>query len=411
MKLRVKIQVCFLLLFCSHSFGQIADYNYKRELKRISGQWHRISLPNEIFGKISNNLNDLRIIGVTASNDTVEAPYLLRSTSEKLSEKQIPFKLLNVSINENRYYFTFEIPTSDPINQIDLHFKQQNFDWKVKLEGSQNQNEWFTLIDNYRIISIKNQLTDFHFTKLTFPDSKYRFFRISFTSKEKPELTATSITQNENESGTYRNYPVRKINITENTKARQTEIDLELQLPVPVNQLKIDIKDNYDYYRPITITYLTDSFKTQQGWKYNYKTLTSGIVNSGGENEFTFNGTITQKLKIYIHNQDNTPLKIGKIQTNGHVYELFARFTEPATYFLVYGNKNAKKPNYDISRFTEKIPKTLTEIELGNEQTIKSGKQQSSVPLFQNKIWLWVIMTVIIILLGWFSLNMIRKNH
>lgn len=411
MKLRVKIHICFLLLFCSHSFGQISNYNYKREVKGISEQWHRIPLPNEIFGKVSANLRDFRIFGITTDNDTIETPYLLRSTIGKLSEKQISYKLLNVSNNENGYYFTFEIPITEPVNQIDLNFTQQNFDWQIKLEGSHNQNEWFTIIDDYRIISIKNHLTDFHFSKLTFPDSKYRFFRVSVNSNEKPELIAASIIQNEAERGINRNYPIKKINIKENTKTKQTEIDLELQLPVPVNQLKIDIQNQYDYYRPITITYLADSFKTEHGWKYNYNTLTSEIVSSIRENEFTFNSTITQKLRIHIHNQDNSPLTIGSIQISGHIYELVVRFTEQASYFLVYGNKKATIPNYDIDRFTEKIPKTLTELELGKEQQIKKEERKVSTPLFQNKLWLWGVMALIIILLGWFSLSMIRKNH
>lgn len=410
MKLKVKILACFLLLAHSYSYGQIGTYNYKRALKGISEQWHSMTLPNEIFGKISQNLNDIRIFGITAGNDTVEAPYLLRLATGKISDEQVAFTTLNVSQNDKGYYCTFEIPLTEPINQIKMDFEQQNFDWRIKLEGSQNQDEWFTILDDYRIISIKNNLTDFKFTKLTFPNSKYRFFRLFIGNKEKPKLTVASITRNEITEGTYRNYPVRKFGIKENAQIKQTEIDIELQLPVPVSRLKINVRDTFDYYRPVTIKYLTDSFKTEQGWKYNYNTLTSGILNSIEENEFEFSSTTTQRLKIYIHNHDNSPLTIDTIQVKGYIHELVARFTEQATYFLTYGNKNAARPNYDIDHFPEKIPITLTAIELGNEQTIEKENQQTKVPLFQNKAWLWVIMTVIILLLGWFSVKMIRKN-
>src|SRR5690606_40823506 len=62
--------------------------------------------------------------------------------------------------NESGYFFTFEMPAREPINQLYLQFKEKNFDWKIRLEGSHDQQEWFTIADDYRIVSISNQLTD-----------------------------------------------------------------------------------------------------------------------------------------------------------------------------------------------------------------------------------------------------------
>src|SRR5690606_24349001 len=123
-----------------------ADYGFKRELTGISEPWHRIVLPDDIFGKVAPSLHDIRIFGITENNDTIEAPYLLRLATGQTSETQIAFKTLNVSRDDSGYYFTFEIPTTAPVNQIKLDFKQQDFDWKVRLEGSQDQNNWFTIV-------------------------------------------------------------------------------------------------------------------------------------------------------------------------------------------------------------------------------------------------------------------------
>jgi hypothetical protein len=398
------------LITYSFSYGQIKEYNYKRELKGCSEQWHRIILPDEVFGKISQDLTDVRIFGITAGNDTIEAPYLLQLATEKISNKEVEFKILNTSRNDKGHYFTFEIPTTEPINQIKLNFKQKNFDWRIKLEGSQNQIDWFTVAENYRILSIQNETTDFQFTKLIFPSSQYRFFRIHIDSKEKPELTVAIIAQHEITDGTFRKYSIRKFDIRESRETKQTEIDIELQMPVSVSHLKIDVKDSFDYYRPVTIKYLTDSIKTEQGWKYNYSTLTSGILNSIEKNEFKFSSTTVHKLRILIHNQDNQPLTVDTIQVKGYVHGLVARFTEQATYFLTYGNKTATSPHYDLNRFTDKLPETLTTLELGNEMIIERKEVPVTDPLFKNKTWLWIIMTVIILLLGWFSVKMIRKN-
>jgi len=388
----------------------MAEYNYRRELKGIKDQWHRIILPNGLFGKTSQNLTDFRIFGLTESNDTIEAPYLLRQTSEKISIKDVAFKTLNASHNDKGYYFTFEIPTVESINQIKIDFKQDNFDWLIRLEGSQNQNEWFTVIENYRILSIKNTHTDFQFTKLTFPSSKYRFIRVFIDSQEKPELSVASITQNDTIDGTFRKYGVKKINAKENKQTKQTEIDVELELPVRVSVINIGVSDTFDYYRPVTIKHLTDSFKTEQGWKYNYSFLTSGTLNSLEKNEFQFNSTTVHKLKIFIENRDNQPLTIDTIQARGYIYQLVTRFTSKATYYLTYGNKILERPHYDIERFTGNIPKKISALELGEELTIEKEEIEMTTPLFKNRTWLWTIMTVIIVLLGWFSVKMISKN-
>ena len=410
MRLRIKITVFLFLLAFSYSHGQMQEYSNKRELKGINKQWHKIVLPNDIFEKVSPDLSDIRIFGITASNDTIEAPYLLRTMTDKLSSKEAVFKTLNTSHNDKDSFFTFEIPSIETINQIKLEFEQQNFDWQLKLEGSQNQQEWFTIIGDYRILSIKNELTDFQFTKLNFPNSKYRFFRLLIDSKEKPDLESVSITQQTITEGVFRDYPLNKTVTQENKQTKQTIIDIELQSPVPVSYIKINAINSFDYYRPFTIKYLSDSIKTEQGWKYNYRTLTSGILNSFEKNEFKTNSLTIQKLKIIIHNQDNQPLTLDKIQIKGYVHELVARFTEPAVYFLTYGKNKAVKAHYDIDRFADKIPKTMTVVELGNELTIEKEEVTVTDPLFKNKNWLWTIMTLIILLLGWFTVKMIRKN-
>lgn len=410
MKPITKLLSILLLLNCSFTFGQIEQYNFKRELKGVSEQWHKIILPDEVFGKTSNDLTDIRIFGITADNDTIETPYLLQLATESVSNKNILFKTLNVSQNDKGYYFTFEIPTIEAINQIKLDFKQNNFDWQVKLEGSHNQNDWFTVIDNYRILSIKNELTDFQFTKLSFPNSKYRLFRLHIYSKEKPDLTVANVSQQEISEATYRNYPFKNIEKKENKDNKQTEIDIEFNMSVPISFLNLDIKDSFDYYRPITIKYLTDSTKTEKGWKYNYRTLTSGTLNSIEKNEFKFSSTTVKRLKIYIDNQANQPLTIDTIKVKGYVHTLLVRFTEHASYFLTYGNYKAVIPHYDIERFTDKVPVTLSALELGDELTIEKEKVSETNPLFKNKTWLWTIMSLIILVLGWFSIKMMRKE-
>jgi len=409
--MKAKINLTYFILFihlcCS---GQIDQYSYKRELSGIKDQWHKIVLPEDIYGKINNDFSDIRIFGLSKNNDTIESPYILKIAEDKLSQNEVSFILINKSKNEKGYYFTFEVPADHSVNQINLEFKQQNFDWRVTLDGSQNLREWFSIVGDYRILSIKNDIADFQFTKVDFTDSKYRYYRVLIKSDKQPELITAKLELNETVNGMFINYPIIATKVNENKKDRQTIIDIELKSAVPVCMLKIFVNNKFDYYRPITIKYLADSFKTDQGWKYRYNTLASGMLNSLEKNDFRFNSTILKKLEITVNNLNNAPLKIDSMVVKDYVHEVLGRFTEPAVYYLVYGYNKASKPNYDIDHFADKIPPVMTELALGGEQLTGKKAVQKQAPLFQNKMWLWAIMAVIIALLGWFSLRMIKQK-
>ncbi len=409
--MKLAIRYClsvFFISLCINTQAQIKGYSYKRELQGVKDTWHSISIPIDMFNKISPNLSDIRIIGITNKNDTIEAPYIIALSEEKLTKKEIAFNQINESKNEQGYYFTFEVPTQATINQIELELSQQNFDWRVMLEGSQNQQQWFSIIDNYRILSIDNDQTHFQFTKLIVPDSKYRFYRLCIKSNTKPYLSSAKISLDERVDGNLVSYKVKYFK-TETIK-KVTTIEIGLQSVVPVCFVDIKIKDGFDYYRPIRIEYLADSVNTEKGLKYSYYSVESGTVNSFEKNEFRFASTFAKQFRITIDNLDNKPLTIDSVSVKGYKYELKARFTESAKYFIVYGNKNAYAPSYDIALFTDKIPATLSALNLGDEQYIGQEEKQKGNPLFQNKIWLWGIMLVIIALLGWFSLKMIKNK-
>ncbi len=400
----------FILFIGITAFGQMENYDYKQQLQGIDGQWHKVVLPTDIYGKVSNNLSDIRIYGTNAANDTIEAPYLLRSKKETVISRDVNFKTINKSNNAQGYFFTYEVPTKESINQIKLAFNKNNFDVRVKLEGSQNQKEWFTLTEDYRLMSIQNNHTNYSYTDVHFPAAKYRYFRLLVNSKDDPALSGAKIVMNEIKEGTYVDYPIRSMNISEDKKYKRTEINIDLGKTVLLSQLQLKIDDQVDYWRPISIQYVSDSVKTEKGLIYQYKNLVSGTLTSIEDNAFKFDGRAVRKLKIKISNQDNTPLKIGGVTAKGFVQELQIRFADAGDYYLTYGNKKARRPNYDLARFADKVPNNLVALKLGPEIAIDKRDVHEVQPIFENKIWLWAVMALVIGLLGWFTLRMMREE-
>ncbi len=391
-------------------YGQLEDYQYIRPLTGATGTWNRIVIPIDVFGKIKPDFSDVRILGITQGRDTIEAPYFLNVDAGKSEFRTVPFEMINRVKNREGYFFTLGLDEENTINRVEMDFSQSNFDWKITLEGSQDMKEWFTVTEDYRILSIRNEHTDYHFTTVTFPPARFPFFRIMIPAVKDPDLGEVRVTEHEIREGTFMTGIIDRLKIEQNRELRQTIIRADLKQVIPVSYLKLNVKDGFDYYRPVSINSITDSVETPKGWQYNFRLLASGTLSSFEKPEFQFPGVFTGKLYVVIDNFDNAPLRIDSVIIKANVHELITRFNEPADYFLAYGNANARSPYYDIENFRDRVPENLTLVSLSDEQHTGESVRTRSYSFFENKIFLWAIMIIIIIVLGWFSMRMIGKK-
>jgi hypothetical protein len=408
MKISINVFLIFFFSLNGLVFSQMNNYSYKRALSKINSDWHSIQIPDDVYGKIENDFSDLRIYGITKKNDTIEAPFIIRRTEEVNFYKSINFKLINRSSNDAGYFYTFEVPEGTMTNRLKIDLGSENFDLKVRLEGSQDQLSWYTIVNNYRIAGLSNHDTKFTYSDISFSDSKYRYFRLFIPGTNDPKVNTASVTLQQTTESRFRNYKHQYIFTRE--EANQTIIELDLGKKLPVSHVHFKIKENIDFFRPIRIEYASDSVETEKGWIVNYSTLIEGDLNSLFEHDFHFNSTILNRLRIVIDNDVNQALTPIEFEISGFDYFLIARFTEDARYFLTYGNKAASFPNYDIVRFEENIPNNSSFIPVGEEETIRiTGDIQE--PLFKNKTWLWLILGIIILVIGFSMVRMLKKNQ
>ena len=69
-----KIFIGLCVGFTTLSYAQMKHYGYKRSLQNVSNDWHQLTIPDAVFGKLNSEMSDLRIYGITAQTDTIEAP-------------------------------------------------------------------------------------------------------------------------------------------------------------------------------------------------------------------------------------------------------------------------------------------------------------------------------------------------
>ncbi|WP_053405415.1 DUF3999 family protein [Persicobacter sp. CCB-QB2] len=383
------------------------EYAYRRPLSEVKDVWHKISIPNEMFSQLNGDLSDLRILGRTLA-DTLEVPYILKKLEGQSRKLMVDFKLINQVKKEGIYFYTFKLNEGRSLNRIELDFGQQNFDWKIQLAGSYDQQEWFEILADYRILSLHNDAADFKFSRLNFPESEFTYYRVAIKSATDPLFQKARLWQAKFDPGTYRKYSFLTQEVE--TEWKRTVIRLNLAGELPVSKLEIPVHSEYDYYRKFVVMCASDSFKTAKGWRWNFRPVYNGVLTSVRKNEFDFESVRAKKVKIHIENEDNAPLSIGQVSLEGPAYILLARFIEEADYFLYYGNKKAIFPRYDIHRFSANIPKEVIALNLGEEEKLTSqSPDEKSNGL--SDYWFWGVMVLIILLLGGFTLSMLKEKQ
>lgn len=422
--MKLKIKSIFSLIFLGISalgFAQKNDFSFKRAIKpNPATEWNKIEIPLPMYEKLNQNFSDIRIYQLLGK-DSLEVPYLLSKTQfaslENETTEYIGFKILNQTKTADGYYFTLESPITADIEEIDLHFSNQNFDWKITLEGSHDQKQWFSILENYRILSIQNSKTDYNFQLLAFEKTNYKFYRIFIPSKETPILQRASMQEKFTPKIEFNKLLINNIKQTNSTKDKNSVITFSLPYKIPVYSLILNIEKNDAFSRPIEIKYMVDSVKIEKGWVKNYETFYYGkIIYYGAKDlDFSFsnNDVIWAKdFQIIIENQDNAPITVKSVNAVSPKYFIYFKPKNEENYFLFYGNKKSSLPEYDLKLIEDKVFKlSKADASLSDEEKLPKKKKNTKEPLFKDKGWLWGVMILIICILGFFSYRMLSTKQ
>lgn len=404
---RVKlIVILIILLAAGDGWSQDKGFNFKRKLNGPAEEgWYSIPIPAEVFQGLSRDLTDLRIYQLKAS-DTLEVQYLLKILHDEVIEADVELPVFNKSKKDGKLFLTVELKKDQKVNRLDLEFEETNFNGFVQLEGSADGKEWFSVDSLQRILSIQKDAIDFKATTLSFPLSHYRYLRIRIEADQPLTFRSASFKKRETKYGV-RTTPSSRWT-SANKPAKQSILEVSLNDFQPVSQVIIDEDHTMDFYRPLTIEALRDSAETPKGWTYYYDPVYSGYITSLDDHRFNFPHTLAKKLRITIHNADNAPLNFKNVSVTGPQIELVAKL-QPAENYLFYGNASLNAPSYDVVHFKDKIPTELSALSVGPEENLTHPLAKTS-PLFESKLWLWVIMGVIIGVLGYFTLKMMKAK-
>lgn len=386
--------------------------SYKRKINAKQNSWNYFRIPDNLYEKAEPGLADLRIYRIL-QKDSLEVPYLISGFWGTEVQMDEYFEILNKTKTEKGYYFTLQREDNQSeISEIKLSFDNKNFDWRIDLEGSNDQKEWFGILENYRVLSIKNSKTDFSFENLIFEKTRYKYYRILVKTNEKPLLSEAAF-QNDDVLK-YQKFNVHKIQnfkVKNDKKSKTSTAVFSLKNSLPIYSFRIKVENKNDFYRPISI-YAIDTIATEKGKLAEYSGIVDGTLSSlKGADLKSYKDVLAKQMMIVIDNGDNLPLKISEIEVKTYENGIVFKAEKSGDYILTYGNQQfIDRPNYDIETFEEKISREKKDtVSLSNEMIVKQADNRSK-PLMESDYWLSGIMIVLILFLGYFSYKMIAKK-
>ena len=407
------ISTLSISIFAFSSFAQIENYSFKRQLNKVDKEnYYTLLLSPEVVAKSKSDLSDIRIYDIL-EKDTSEIPYLMNWMGSNIKEMSIPFELINDSYNEKCCsYATLKFPKKQAINQIKLNVSDSNFDKSLKIEGSNDNKEWYTIKEHLRIVRFRNALEDYSYTTLNFNSSEYTYFRIKFDDDGSPKINVSAAFAFENKliEGKYNDLKILGKKQTENKKEKTSEIIVDFPYSYLVNYITIKSNSKSDFYRNINIYGSTGTIKTGKGDIENWYMINTSVFSSVESYTISCNNSKTKKLKIEIINYDNEPVLLDEIYAFAEQCQLVANLPKSESIYLTYGKENDNAPNYDLIHFKDKIPNELASINYGEEQ-VKITSISKKEPLIKSKVWLWVVMGVVLIVIGYSAFNMLKKEQ
>ncbi|NUM81289.1 DUF3999 family protein [bacterium] len=400
-----------LILLQSAAFAQMNRYDYKRRLENITEKnWYEVRLDGETLAKMSLSMEDVRIYRLSNS-DTTEVPYVIESMASTLEKNTLPFDVINKSYDKQNgwQYCTLRQAQRHTVNRIELKFAEKNFDWKVDVEGSFDQKQWLTVAENQRIVRLTNEFVEYQYTTLDFPPSDYTYFRLTLKASPKPvELEQAVVYKYTKSEGSYYSAPVVDIKTEENRKDRITSAVILLERKFAVNEIRMNFGVSKDFYRRVKAYYLVGIIKTTNGEIENWAYSGDFIASSIEPVIYNFPTVQTDKLKLEIINRNDQPLKIDSVKVLGNYFYLKSELEPGADYYLVYGRKDDVSPQYDVVYFKEKIPEKLKNAAVGEEWKMEKHVELTQ-PLLMSQGWLWAIMIIVILLIGGYSIHMLKS--
>jgi hypothetical protein len=434
-KSKILVIVVLLVGLASNVFAiDLTKWKYQAQVtvEEGTGQYCRLTLTPDIYEATRDDLADIRLLD---ANDR-QVPYVQAKPKDITQSVKYSPVIINRSTNEdNAALVTLDFGKQIVKNRIEVDTGGNNFRRAVKVEGSNDNVQFFTVVDTAFVFAVDYRT---RFEKIDLPRNDYRYLRITVepmaTEEKSPVINAVRAFKHESKLAERQPVKMVQVEHSENEKNKSSIYVYDLAYRhLPISEIELDVADNA-FYRYVTIQgrdeatrkekiYSEDNRQRFREVEVAWKRIISDTIYRYPE----ANGKKRQKLvlrvpsgrrmyrylKIVISNYDDKPLAINSTSAKMIADNIVFTAQDDIAPTLYVGSQSAGKPRYDL---TQRLNNPLqVEARFANLGALNNNPlfgQVEAKPLAwteKHKILLWIIMGAVIVVLAGFILKSFKS--
>ena len=342
------------------------EYRASVSVEQGAAPYGRLSLTPEVYDAARLDLGDIRLVGA----DGNQIPYILARPEDQTRKLRYQPKLINRSTNRRgAAMVTLDFGRLTVKNSIEVQTRGSNFRRAVRVEGSNDNMEFFTVVQRAYVFAVNRNR---RFEQIDLPANDYRYLRITvepMTTEENAvairqvrafklektdaeqrsvQMTLTRHRDDPNDHLSiyeydlkYRRLPVNEIHLQVADESFYRYVTVEGR-DATTMKVKIDSEDNRPRYKEVEIRWqriVSDAI-------YRY------AAPDGGQREKLMLRLPTERayryLRIAIKNYDDKPLLIEAASAKMIPHQIVFPIKQKTDATFYVGASSLAPPVYDL---------------------------------------------------------------
>ncbi|MDD5149497.1 MAG: hypothetical protein PHC28_03310 [Flavobacterium sp.] len=397
----------FLLLILAIN-GLFAQQSTTAKIESIKENGlHKIVLPAEIRSFSKEDLSDFRIFDAKKK----EVPYfVIQENRAEILSSFSEFKVLSKNaIPRKSTTIIFKNPKTS-IDEIVLQITNSDVTKSFSISGSNDQKEWFGLVNNSQLYNLESAQETSVFKTLNLPLSSYHYLKIIFDDKKTLPINILKVgnfdTKIQGEA--LQECIPKSIQTSQFLTQKKTRIHIIFDQIQIVNQMIFNItnpslfKRNARIYWNKNLIVKHKTIKAQEDLFYFE-------LNSETKNAINVPQLFKKDFFIEIDNQDNQPLTFSGIRFFQNQIAIIADLKANENYTIKTGNPKLNTPNYDLENFKSKIANNLplaTIYKIEHKSSNENSTKEKSI--WQQAWFMWVCIALGGIAIFYFTASLVK---
>jgi hypothetical protein len=407
---KMKISKIFLIiLLANQTIAQQFGTTAKIANIKTDGLYSVLLTP-EIRSFTKEDLRDLRIFD--AANK--EVPYFIwKETINNATTNFEEFTIVSREIIANvATQIVIENAGSKTLDEIVLNITNSKLIKTCNISGSDDQKQWFGLLDKFQFPDLENKDSTNVFTRIKLPPSTYHYIKFEINDKKTAPINILKIGNFKHSLlGSKMQFVMpNDIKTATDSKQKKTQIKVSFSQPQIIENIAFEIQKPNFYKRNARILVNRTKFRRNKTSENYLETIVEFELNSAKNNTFDIPTLFEKEFIIEIDNEDNSTLTITNLKFSQLSTYLVSDFKAAENYTLKTGNDSLTAPNYDISFFKNSISMQLPEANIAEIKTILNVSEtpNKDISFWQNSWFLWLCISIAGMVIAYFSTTLLR---